>query len=68
MAELVKGLEGIVASNTKVSSIVGDQLTYAGYEIDDLTENASFEEVIFLLCNFRLPNKEELENLKSQLI
>ncbi len=68
MAELVKGLEGIVASNTKVSSIVGDQLTYAGYEIDDLTENASFEEVIFLLWNFRLPNKEELEDLKSQLI
>ena len=67
MAELVKGLEGIVASNTKVSSIIGDQLTYAGYEIDDLTENAQFEEVVFLLWNFRLPNAEELADFRKQL-
>ncbi len=67
MSELTKGLEGIVASQTKVSSIVDDQLTYAGYEIDDLTENASFEEVIFLLWHFRLPNEQELQELKDQL-
>ncbi|WP_414046106.1 citrate synthase [Macrococcus equi] len=67
MAELVKGLEGIVASNTKVSSIIGDQLTYAGYEIDDLTENAQFEEVVFLLWNFRLPNAEELKQFRKEL-
>ncbi|WP_414042735.1 citrate synthase [Macrococcus animalis] len=67
MAEIVKGLEGIVASNTKVSSIIGDQLTYAGYEIDDLTENAQFEEVVFLLWNFRLPNAEELSQFRKEL-
>lgn len=68
MAEMVRGLEGVIASSTRVSSIVGDKLTYAGYDIDDLTEHASYEEVVFLLWNFRLPNKEELEDLKRQLI
>ena len=35
-----KGLEGIVAAETKVSSIIDDKLTYVGYSIDDLAENA----------------------------
>ncbi|WP_066194725.1 MULTISPECIES: citrate synthase [Gracilibacillus] len=62
-----KGLEGIVALESEVSSIIDDQLTYAGYTIDDLAENASFEEVIFLLWNKRLPKKEELEALEKDL-
>ena len=43
------GLEGIVATTSSISSIIDDTLTYVGYNIDDLTENASFEEVIYLL-------------------
>ncbi len=62
-----KGLEGIVAAETKVSSIIDDKLTYVGYSIDDLAENASFEEVVFLLWNTRLPNAQELAELKQQL-
>ena len=45
MAELQKGLEGVI--ETKISSIIDSQLTYAGYDIDDLAENALFEEVVF---------------------
>lgn len=67
MAELQKGLEGVIAAETKVSSIIDSQLTYAGYDIDDLAENASFEEIIFLLWNYRLPTQEELDELKSKL-
>ena len=67
MSEQKKGLEGVIASETRISSIVGDQLTYAGYKIDDLAENALFEEVIFLLWNFRLPNQDELTDLQQQL-
>ncbi|WP_163581601.1 citrate synthase [Gracilibacillus saliphilus] len=63
-----KGLEGVVAAESKVSSIIDDQLTYVGYTIDDLAENASFEEVVFLLWNKRLPNKEELAELEKDLI
>ncbi|SDI37553.1 citrate synthase [Alteribacillus bidgolensis] len=62
-----KGLEGIVATTSCVSSIIDDQLRYQGYNIDDLTENASFEEVIYLLWNGRLPKKTELNDLKKQL-
>ena len=47
MAELQKGLEGVIAFETKISSIIDSQLTYAGYDIDDLAENALFEEVVF---------------------
>ena len=47
MAELKRGLEGVIAAETKISSIIDSQLTYAGYDIDDLAENAQFEEIIF---------------------
>lgn len=67
MAELKKGLEGVIAAETKVSSIIDSQLTYAGYAIDDLAENAEFEEIIYLLWHYRLPNKEELHELKEKL-
>ncbi|AVP37284.1 citrate synthase [Staphylococcus felis] len=67
MAELKKGLEGVIAAETKISSIIDSQLTYAGYDIDDLTENAEFEEIIFLLWNYRLPNQKELTELKEKL-
>lgn len=62
-----KGLEGIVATQSAISSIIDDTLTYVGYEIDDLAENASFEEVIYLLWHQRLPKKDELAELKKQL-
>ncbi|CAM3920713.1 citrate synthase [Lederbergia lenta] len=62
-----RGLEGIVATTSSVSSIIDDTLTYVGYNIDDLTENASFEEIIYLLWHLELPNKEQLKELKQQL-
>lgn len=62
-----RGLEGVVATTSSVSSIIDDTLTYVGYDIDDLAENASFEEVIYLLWHRRLPTQQELAELKSQL-
>ena len=64
---VTKGLEGIVATTSSISSIIDDTLTYVGYNIDDLAENATFEEVIYLLWHRRLPNKVELEDLTSQI-
>lgn len=61
------GLEGIVATTSSISSIIDDTLTYVGYNIDDLTQNASFEEVIYLLWHLELPNSEQLQELKQQL-
>lgn len=64
-----KGLEGIVAFTTTKSSIDGQEgeLIYAGYNIETLAENATFEEVCFLLWHDRLPNQNELDDLNSQL-
>lgn len=64
---LDKGLEGVVACTTSVSFIVGNTLIYRGYTIEDLAANSTFEEVIYLLWNNRLPNKSELENFKTDL-
>jgi len=65
-----KGLEGIVAFSTSKSFIDGQkgELIYAGYNIDTLAENATFEEVCFLLWNDRLPNKDELDELKNKMV
>jgi citrate synthase len=62
-----KGLEGVVACSTAISSIQGATLSYRGYAIEDLAQNATFEEVIFLLWNDRQPSKAELENFKKDL-
>lgn len=62
-----KGLEGIVATTSAISSIVDGVLTYRGYDIDDLAEHASFEEVAYLLWFGKLPNAEELKALQQDL-
>jgi citrate synthase len=64
---VTRGLEGVVATTSTISSIIDDTLTYVGYDIDDLAENATFEEVVYLLWHRKLPNKQELEELKKQL-
>jgi len=70
MAEVAKkGLEGIVVAESKTSLVNGAEgkLVYDGYAIETLAENALFEEVAFLLWNERLPNRAELENLRSAI-
>jgi len=64
------GLEGIVAGESEICFIDGEEgiLSYRGYNIHTLADNATFEEVIFLLWNGHLPRREELERLKSELV
>jgi citrate synthase len=64
---VTRGLEGVVATTSSISSIIDDTLAYVGYDIDDLAVNASFEEVIYLLWHLKLPNAEQLAELKKQL-
>ena len=45
----------------------GSGLTYCGYDVSDLADNASFEEVAYLLFNGELPNQAELDAYKSEL-
>lgn len=65
-----QGLEGVVAAETALSDVRGakGQLVYCGYDIDELAGNTSYEEVVFLLHNNRLPNQEELKALRAELV
>jgi len=63
------GLEGAVVADITTSLVDGEngRLVYAGYEIEDLAANASYEEVVFLLFKTRLPNKAELEEIRREI-
>jgi citrate synthase len=63
------GLEGVIAGESEICYIDGYAgiLSYRGYNIHTLADHASFEEVVFLLWNGRLPKKNELDALKSEL-
>ena len=67
--EVQKGLKGIVAAETLISHVDGEngQLVYRGYEIRELTKSFSFEEVAYLLWYGYLPDIEQLSSLKSLL-
>lgn len=58
------GLRGQIAGQTAICTvgIHGSGLTYRGYDITDLAENASFEEVAYLMLYGKLPNLEELKD------
>lgn len=64
---LDKGLEGVVACTTRISSIVNATLNFRGYTIEDLAAHSNFEEVTYLLWNDRLPNRSELEKFTQEL-
>ena len=67
---IARGLEGVNVTATKLCRIDGikGELIYSGYDIFDLAEKSSFEEVAFLLWNLRLPNAAELASLKQTLL
>jgi len=72
MAEQVtihKGLDNVIIDESKLSLVNGTEgkLVYAGYKIEDLAAHALYEEVVFLLWEGRLPNKTELETLRSEI-
>ncbi len=64
-----KGLEGVVVAQTNLVQIDGQrgELIYRGYNIHDLAENATFEEVAYLLWFGHLPNPTELQEFKARL-
>ncbi|WP_067842924.1 citrate synthase [Amphibacillus sediminis] len=62
-----KGLEGVIVAESDITSIIDDQLAYVGYNIDELVEQASFEEVIYLLWHKRLPTQSELAEFSNKL-
>jgi citrate synthase len=64
-----KGLEGVVAAQTKISDVDGrkGKLFYAGYDIADLAAHATFEETIHLLHHLELPTASQLSETVATL-
>ena len=69
MTHAPKGLEGVVATTSKICYIDGDNgvLAYGGIDIHELAEKSNFEETCFLLWHGRLPSSDELNQLRKQL-
>ena len=64
-----RGLEGVIALESELSSIDGDkgELVYRGYNIHDLAEHATFEEVVYLLRHGELPTQDDLDDFMAHL-
>jgi citrate synthase len=67
--QAARGLENVVVASTRLSAIDGTagRLSYAGYDIHDLAERATYEEVLFLLWYGELPNARELGDFSARL-
>jgi citrate synthase len=63
------GLRGVTIASTRISDVDGDagKLIYRGYLVKDLAENATFEEVAYLLLFERMPNTSELAAFAAEL-
>lgn len=63
------GLQDVVALESTISRIDGTRsaLEYRGYNIHDLAQHSSFEEVVFLLLSGRLPTRSELTAFSQEL-
>src|SRR5438270_1767412 len=63
------GLRGVIAAPSSIGDVNGEkgELIYQGVNIHDLATKSTFEEVIFLLWNGRLPKRAELDELKKNL-
>jgi len=67
--EYSKGLEGVIANESCLSDVQGQEgiLRYLGYNIQDLVEQCTFEEVMYLLHRRALPNRAQLEAFTKNL-
>jgi citrate synthase len=69
MPVTARGLEGIIAAETAIGDVRGQEgvLLYQGYDINELAGKACYEEVVYLLFHGSLPTRPELERLTTAL-
>jgi len=69
MPHAPKGLEGVVATTSRICYIDGEEgvLAYRGIDIHELADNSTFEETSYLLWNGSLPTKAQLKDLQERL-
>ena len=66
----VRGLQDVVAGQTRISYVDGanGMLIYNGYDVHDLADKATFEEVVHLSWYGRLPSQPELDRFQARLV
>ena len=66
---VTKGLKGIMAADSSICQINGErgELSYRGYNIDDLATHSTYEETAYLLLEGELPSKFQLEEFHELL-
>jgi len=64
-----KGLEGVIVADSELSYIDGETgvLCYRGYDVNDLAQHATYEEVVYLLWFGDLPSRTQLEDFAARL-
>ena len=67
--EFAKGLEDVIAGESSICDVDGKngKLIYRGYDIHDLAQNTTFEEVVYLLWHGGLPTASQLNELQADL-
>src|SRR2546427_8596226 len=67
--EIERGLEGVVIGKSAITFIDGQKgiLRYRGIDIKELAEKSTYEEVVYLLWNGKLPTQRELVDFKKNL-
>lgn len=67
--KIAYGLEGVIVDDTRICKIFGDEgrLYYYGYNILDLAEKCTYEEIVFLLLKGKLPDKAELAAITQEI-
>jgi len=66
---VISGLEDVIAAESSICKVDGEKgrLIYRGYDIDDLAEHSTYEEVVYLLWFGQLPVRNELDRLYKEL-
>jgi citrate synthase len=69
MAEPSVGLEDVVIANSTITFIDGEKgiLRYRGYDVNELAEKSTFEEVSYLLLYGQLPSEAQLKEFDQEL-
>lgn len=69
MNAIVRGLEGVVVTESRLSMVDGQAgaLVIGGFPVETLAPNATYEETLYLLWHDRLPTATELAELRTRL-
>jgi citrate synthase len=67
--KVISGLEGVLACESSVAFIDGNipELSYRGYNIHDIAETLTYEQVVYLLWNGELPSSDQLQAFGDDL-